>query len=126
MKNNYKIKDLRKKHGDTLKTLANKINYDYSNLSKVERGIYEPSFDLLMKIANVYNVQMNYFFEDDYNDYTPEETNLLKPLDINSRDIKKNYELLLDGKKVSKKELEFAIDIIRKLRVTLDDFNSNT
>ncbi|WP_410255766.1 helix-turn-helix domain-containing protein [Bacillus cereus] len=47
---NSKIKELRKKNGDTLKSLAEKINYDYSNLSKIERGIYTPSLTLLKKL----------------------------------------------------------------------------
>ena len=120
MNYNSKIKVLRKKHGDTLKQLAQRINYDYSNLSKVERGIYEPSLDLLMKVAEVYNVDMNYFFET-HSDNTPEvENKFLKELDISCNQSKKKFELLLDGKQISKNELEFAIEVLRKLRNTLD------
>ena len=120
MNYNSKIKVLRKKHGDTLKQLAQRINYDYSNLSKVERGIYEPSLDLLMKVAEVYNVDMNYFFET-HSDNSPEvESKFLKELDISCNQCKKKFELLLDGKQISKNELEFAIEVLRKLRNTLD------
>ena len=46
-----KIKELRKKNKDTLKQLAEKVDYDYSNLSKVERGKYTASVELLKKIT---------------------------------------------------------------------------
>ncbi|MDQ1003596.1 transcriptional regulator with XRE-family HTH domain [Neobacillus niacini] len=120
MNYNSKIKVLRKKHGDTLKQLAQRINYDYSNLSKVERGIYEPSLDLLLKVAEVYNVDMNYFFKTDNDNTYEDENKLLKELDISCNQSKKKFELLLDGKQISKKELEFAIEVLRKLRSTLD------
>jgi transcriptional regulator with XRE-family HTH domain len=113
----YKIKVLRKKHNDTLKSLANKINYDFSNLSKIERGIYQPSLEVLRKIAEVYNVDMNYFFEGD-NGYTSEENILMGELDISHEELLKKYDIILDGKKLSKAELEFVIDIVRKLRTT--------
>ncbi|PAE44095.1 helix-turn-helix domain-containing protein [Bacillus sp. 7884-1] len=120
-----KIKVLRKKHRDTLKDLSNKINYDYSNLSKIERGIYQPSLDLLKKIANVYNVDMNYFF-DDYNAYTPEENKFMGEVDISSHEeLLNKYNLVLDGKKLSKNELEFVIEVIRNLRTTFNNENQN-
>jgi transcriptional regulator with XRE-family HTH domain len=112
----YKIKLLRKENGDTLKELANKINYDYSNLSKVERGIYHPSLELLGKVADVYNVPMTYFFEKE--NYTSNEMNFLHEVDLNSEDLLKKYDLMLDGKKLSKTEFKFVTDVIRKLRDT--------
>jgi transcriptional regulator with XRE-family HTH domain len=120
-----KIKVLRKKHKDTLMDLSNKINYDYSNLSKIERGIYQPSLELLKKIANVYNVDMNYFF-DDYNDYTSDEIKFMGEVDISSNEeLLKKYNLVLDGKKLSKSELEFVIKVIRNLRTTFNTENQN-
>jgi transcriptional regulator with XRE-family HTH domain len=48
-----KIRQLRKDHKDSLKELAKKVDYDWSNLSKVERGIYGASVDLLKKITGL-------------------------------------------------------------------------
>jgi transcriptional regulator with XRE-family HTH domain len=121
---NCKIKVLRKKHNDTLKDLSNKINYDYSNLSKIERGIYQPSLELLKKIANIYNVDMNYFFEE-YNGYTPDENNFIGELDISHEELLKKYNLVLDGKKLSKSELEFVIEVVRNLRTTFNIENEH-
>lgn len=53
-----KVKEIRKKYGDTLQSLSKKIDYDYSNLSKVGRGIYTPSLELLNKIAEVYQINI--------------------------------------------------------------------
>jgi transcriptional regulator with XRE-family HTH domain len=120
----YKIKVLRKKNGDTLKNLAKKINYDYSNLSKIERGLYEPSLELLRKIAETYHVDMSYFFEGD-NDFTLDEAHFMGELDISGEELLKKYDLVLDGKKLSKSEIEFVIEVIRRLRMSFDENNNN-
>jgi transcriptional regulator with XRE-family HTH domain len=115
----FKIKLLRKENGDTLKELANKINYDYSNLSKIERGIYQPSLELLEKVADIYNVPMTYFFEKD--NYTSNEINFIHKVNLNCKDLLKKYDLMLDGKKLSNTEFEFVTNVIRKLRQTFHE-----
>ncbi len=57
-----KIRQLRKENKDTLKSLAEKIGYDNSNLSKIESGKIDVTIELLQKIMNVYNVDSSYFF----------------------------------------------------------------
>ena len=57
-----KIRILRKENNDTLRSLADKIKYDLSNLSKIERGKYDITVDLLQKIIDVYKVDPRYFF----------------------------------------------------------------
>ncbi|QIW22473.1 helix-turn-helix domain-containing protein [Bacillus thuringiensis] len=117
----HKIKQIRKKHGDTLKELAKKINYDYSNLSKIERGIYDPSLNLLKKISNIYNVDLQCLLELDQNDYCPvDEKDFIHDISLNSKELLKKYNLILDGKPATPDELELIIQIIRKLRETLE------
>lgn len=116
----YKIKELRKKNGDTLKSLAEKINYDYSNLSKIERGIYNPSLTLLQRIANVYGVDVRYLIESESEkEYTQAEQQFMQDLDIDSEERLKKYNLVIDDQKITQEEMEFIIDIIRKLRQTI-------
>ena len=62
-----KIRILRTENKDTLQDLAQKIEYDKSNLSKIERGKYDIPVDLLQRIIDVYKIDPRYFFE------TPEE-----------------------------------------------------
>ena len=48
MKNiSKKIKDIRLKNGLTLEELGDRINFNYSNLSKIERGVRTPTLELL-------------------------------------------------------------------------------
>ncbi|MGR6001765.1 helix-turn-helix domain-containing protein [Bacillus cereus] len=95
-----RIKEIRKEFGDTLQSLAHKIDYDYSNLSKVERGIYPPSIELLQKIADVYQL--------DFTDllYTS-NSNSKKEIFLEKQSISENYLLSVDGVKVSEDELNF-------------------
>ncbi|PGX77760.1 helix-turn-helix domain-containing protein [Priestia megaterium] len=117
-----KIKEIRKANGDTLKDLAQKLNYDYSNLSKIERGIYNASLPLIKKIANVYSMDVAYFINDE-NNCSSEEENFIKELNLNSNDLKQKYDFVLDGEKLSEQELDFMIDMVRKLRTVIDSNN---
>ena len=109
-----KIKDLRKQNKDTLKSLAEKIDYDWSNLSKVERGVYGASVDLLRKVAEVYDVNPNYFFSDGF---TQSEGNLIVEETIDPSDLKKKYKFIDDdGLEATEEEIIEAIKLIRLLR----------
>lgn len=57
-----KIRILRTENKDTLQGLSEKVDYDKSNLSKIERGKYDVPVDLLQKIIDVYKVDPRYFF----------------------------------------------------------------
>lgn len=58
-----RLKSLRKTRGLTLKQVADKIDYDWSNLSKIERGTYKkPLTEIIEKLANVYNVRLSEIF----------------------------------------------------------------
>jgi transcriptional regulator with XRE-family HTH domain len=57
-----KIRDLRNKNGDSLEELGKKLNFNYSNLSKIERGVRSPSLELLEQISKLYEVRISYFF----------------------------------------------------------------
>ena len=58
------IKRLRKRNNDTLKDLGKKVNFNFSNLSKIERGLRKPTFELLEDISKIYDVPMSTFFDD--------------------------------------------------------------
>jgi transcriptional regulator with XRE-family HTH domain len=46
----------------SLRQLGEIIGYDSSNLSKVERGEYRTSSELLAKLADVFGVSVSYFY----------------------------------------------------------------
>ncbi|MDA1775054.1 helix-turn-helix transcriptional regulator [Bacillus cereus] len=98
----FKIKETRKKFGDTLQSLAKKINYDYSNLSKVEREIYTPTLDLLHKIVTVYNMEI-------YDLIVHSKVSNKTILDIEDMELLECYTFTLNEEEISKEELEFLI-----------------
>lgn len=108
-----KIRALRKERGDTLKELAKKIDYDWSNLSKVERGVYKASADLIRMVSEVYEVNPSYFFGDGL---TESEGNLLIEEKLDPSDLKKKYHFVVDGVEATDEEIEEAIRLIRLLR----------
>ncbi|MDC3413851.1 helix-turn-helix domain-containing protein [Terrihalobacillus insolitus] len=57
-----RIKELRTKRGITLKDLGEAIDFNYSNLSKIERGERKPTIELLEKLSNFFNVEISYLF----------------------------------------------------------------
>ncbi|MBG9615450.1 helix-turn-helix domain-containing protein [Bacillus cereus] len=104
-----RIKEVRNQFGDTLQSLSQKIDYDYSNLSKIERGIYKPSLELLDKIATVYNINIIDLLVSDDKNY---------PLHLNETP----QPLFLDGQQLSKEELDLLIQSIRLFRKTLNTY----
>ncbi|MED3080154.1 helix-turn-helix transcriptional regulator [Bacillus wiedmannii] len=113
-----KIKEVRKEFGDTLQSLANKIDYDYSNLSKVERGIYTPSLELLNKIAKVYKIEIADLLDQP-------NLNRKKYIPLEKQCISENFLLSLDGEKISEDELVFLIQSVRIFRNTLKNYSEN-
>jgi transcriptional regulator with XRE-family HTH domain len=57
-----KAKNLRKSNNITLKELSEKTNLSVGYLSQFERGINTIAIDSLSKIADVFNVELSYFF----------------------------------------------------------------
>lgn len=108
----FKIKETRKKFGDTLQSLAEKINYDYSNLSKIERGVYTPTVDLLQKIATVYNMEI-------YDLIVHSNVSSKKILDIEDTELLEYYTFTLNEEEISKEELVFLIQTLKIMRQTI-------
>ncbi len=57
-----KIKDLRVKHAMTLKDLSDKTELSTGYLSQLERGLTTVSVDSLVRLSEVFDVQLSYFF----------------------------------------------------------------
>lgn len=104
-----RIKEVRTQFGDTLQSLSQKIDYDYSNLSKIERGVYKPSLELLDKIETVYNIHLSDLLVSDEKTHPLHLTATPQPL-------------FLDGQQLSKEELDLLIQSIRLFRKTLNSY----
>ncbi|MBC2727615.1 helix-turn-helix transcriptional regulator [Desulfosporosinus sp.] len=57
-----KLKALRKEKDETLEEVANVIGSSKSLLSKYERGVSEPGLRVLKKLADHFNVSLDYLF----------------------------------------------------------------
>ncbi|PEP84726.1 helix-turn-helix domain-containing protein [Bacillus toyonensis] len=108
----FKIKEARKQAGDTLQILAKKIDYDYSNLSKIERGLYTPSVHLLHKIADVYNMEIRDLI-------VHSNVASKKVLDIEDMELLQYYTFTLNEEEILKEELVFLIQTLKIMRQTV-------
>lgn len=57
---NIKLKTLRKEHGYTQEQLADILNLTRSSIANYENGINEPSISILVAIADLYNVSLDW------------------------------------------------------------------
>lgn len=55
-----RIKRLRQEHGWTQAELGDKINVHQKQVSSYERGVNVPSTDILIKLAEIFNVTLDY------------------------------------------------------------------
>ena len=63
-----KIRNLRKKKGLSQGELADKIGISGNHLSRLERGHYQPSADVLKKVAGVLEVSTDYILSESNSD----------------------------------------------------------
>ncbi|QOY34900.1 helix-turn-helix domain-containing protein [Anaerobacillus isosaccharinicus] len=98
-----KIKDLRLKHGMTLKELGDAIEFNYSNLSKIERGHRKPAIEFLQRLAHYFKVEMSYFFNGQK--YLQDEENI------------EEYQLIDLIEEMKRKNISYEelLEMIRKL-----------
>lgn len=57
---NIRLKDLREDNDLTQEELSKKLNITRSALANYETGLREPSVELLIKIADYFNVTLDY------------------------------------------------------------------
>lgn len=61
-----KIKELRKENNKNQTEIANYLNISQSNYGKYELGIIEPDIKTLVKLADFYNVTIDYLIGRDF------------------------------------------------------------
>jgi len=62
-----KLKELRKNKGWSQGQLAKKIDADLQRISKYERGVIWPTMELMVKLAKVFDVSIDFLIRDDQN-----------------------------------------------------------
>lgn len=101
-----KLKELRKLRKISQKELANQLGFAQNTLSQYETGMHQPDNVTLMKIAEFFDVSVDYLLgKNDNKEKTNNKVNELLP-DIddltpeNKEDLRKYYELLKIKQKV--------------------------
>ena len=59
-----RVRDLRRCRGLTIEKLSEELNYSHSHMSKAERGIHSYSVDLLIDLAEYFNVSLDFLISD--------------------------------------------------------------
>ncbi|MBI2067414.1 MAG: helix-turn-helix transcriptional regulator [Deltaproteobacteria bacterium] len=103
---------LREQSGLTQQELAEAIGVESpSYISKIERGMTSPSYELLVRIARVLKVEIKDLFDADFKREG-------KPMEALDKWLLK-FRSLLKGRKT--KEIKIAYDIIRKILCAKND-----
>ena len=93
-----RIKELREKQGYTQLKLAEILNMEASNLSKIERGVQIPKEESLEKLAQPFNVTLRDLF--DYEHFTDKSlliskiNKILESSDIET--VQRYYKILIN------------------------------
>ncbi|RJS57459.1 transcriptional regulator [Bacillus subtilis] len=120
MSNNtgVKLKKLRKSKKLTLRDLADKLGVTHSYLSKIERGVTNPSLKMINSLAEFFDVDQSYFFTDEKNldNFTDEELELTFERDLSIENLREKYNLTLGGKEVSDDEIKVILEVLKAYR----------
>ena len=120
MSNNtgVKLKKLRKSKKLTLRDLADKLGVTHSYLSKIERGVTNPSLKMINSLAEFFDVDQSYFFTDEKNldNFTDEELELTFERDLSIENLREKYNLTLGGKEVSEDEIKVMLEVLKAYR----------
>lgn len=113
-----KIKRLRKDRKLTLREAAEKVGLDHSYLSKIERGVQNPSLKTIESLSNFFDVDRSYFFTDDKNleSFSNAEKQLAFERDLSIENLRKNYNITVDGKEVSDDEINVMLEVLKAYR----------
>lgn len=109
-----KIKELRENNNETQEELGKILNVSKATISKYEKGTVEVSNDALIKLANHYDVTVDYILGRDDELLKVEKRlkdNNIKAYTYSDIDLEKYSELDEDKKKLIAKQMNAMIDI---------------
>lgn len=108
-----KIRELRKSKNFSIIDLSKESGLSTGLISQIERNMVVPSIKVMWKIANVLEVNIGYFFDED--DENIEEKIVVRKdhrKSINTNDSTKSYELLMPN--LNNKSIEFILITLNK------------
>lgn len=104
-----RLKSLRNDKGITQTDLGNIVNVGKSTISQYESGISSPDYDILQKLADYFNVSLDYLLG-----RTDNPKGILdEPSDLEIEHVMKNNQLMFNGDVMTAEEKEDVLNFIR-------------
>ncbi|MGO4496790.1 helix-turn-helix transcriptional regulator [Paenibacillus sp. 2RAB27] len=119
MKYGDRIALLREKRGLTQEDLSVKIGISRASLSHYETNRREPDYETINKIANFFNVSIDYLLGRTNHQQTvldEEVRDFVENLDLTDEGILQKFSLTVDGKRLSAEEARRFIAFVRAER----------
>ena len=119
-----KLKNIRKKFGYTQQQIAKALKINRSTYAYYENGRSRPTYENLMKLCKIFNLQPEYFLEEEDNDsFELPSGRFLKISDyftendffLSDFNKKNERQLLLNFRLLSEKDKEKVFDLIEQL-----------
>lgn len=111
-----KIKELRQRFNFTQKELADKLNIKPSTVGMYEQNRREPSYELLQKISQIFNVTSDYLIFDNEvleasnTSYLPQKNDIHNILDDLRTELAKQPSLMFKGELLEEQDLRKIFD----------------
>ncbi|ANE46400.1 XRE family transcriptional regulator [Paenibacillus swuensis] len=110
------IHNLRERRGLTQEELSNRLGISRAALSHYETNRREPDYETLTKIADLFDVSIDYLIgrtHNPNNTLEPEVREFVDELELSDEELLKKYSLTIDGMKLTKDEAKRFIAFIR-------------
>ncbi|PYI57206.1 helix-turn-helix domain-containing protein [Paenibacillus flagellatus] len=114
-----RIAYLREKRGLTQEDLANKLGISRASLSHYETNRREPDYETLNKIANFFDISLDYLLGRTENPHVildNEVREFVDSLELSDESILDKFSLTIDGRKLSPEESRRFIAFVRAER----------
>lgn len=120
MKSGERIARLREKHSMTQEDLAGKLGITRASLSHYENNRREPDYDTTVRIANLFNVSVDYLMgrtEDPHKILDDDVRQFVDSLELSDEKILDAFSLTIDGMKLTPEEAKRFIAFVRAERL---------
>lgn len=114
-----RIAELREQRGWTQEELAYSLNITKSALSHYEKNHRKPDYEILIKLADKFNVSVDYLVGRTKHPkivMDPDVRNFVDQLELSEEDLLKNFNLTIDGKCLTEAEAKRFIAFMRTER----------
>lgn len=114
-----RIMSLRESHKLTQETLAGRLGISRASLSHYEKLRREPDFSTIQKIADFFNVSVDYLLGRTSNPKMVLDENVknfVDNLELSDRNLMQKFSLIIDGRELSEEEAKSFIAFVRAER----------